>query len=130
MKGQGKKFTIVELMVALAIFSIIMLVMMGIFDQAQRALRGSNSLTTVYENARVVFQTIEQDFINAVASSDHGQEIPFSITRDGFPCMVVSADIPDAKSRFIEVSYKIDTATIDGAELKDFDDNSIKYFKR
>ncbi len=134
MNTNKNNFTLLELLVALGVFSIMILIMMDFFTQTQTASRLVESLTRVHENARVIFSTIENDFNQALATDDFNNEIPFAIIRNNkygpLPCMVTqAADTAKACSRLAEVSYDIDVPTI-GKKMKDADGNDVKYFRR
>lgn len=132
-----KKFTIIELIAALAVFGIILVIVMNFFVQAQNIRRYTEGVSRVQANARLIFDTIENDLLHAVASKEFGREIPFAMI-DGpngfgpFPLMVASlADDAAANySSLAEVTYKIDTTTINGQEMTDIDENPVSFFKR
>jgi Tfp pilus assembly protein PilE len=59
--GGKIRFTLVELIVSMAVFAILMLIIMSFFDSAQRVWTESFSKSTAYENARIAFDLIERD---------------------------------------------------------------------
>lgn len=54
-------FTLIELIVSMAVFAILMLIIMSFFDSAQRVWTESYNKSTAYENARIAFDLIERD---------------------------------------------------------------------
>ena len=73
-------YTLVEIMVAMAI----LLLMMGFLFQftigAQRIWSASSRATSVFDTAQVIFQVLEQDIANAVTSDEPGRSLPFYLT--------------------------------------------------
>jgi len=53
-----RAFTIVELLVAISVLTLIVLVLFGLFDQVQKALRGNIAQVDVSEGARAAMQLI------------------------------------------------------------------------
>src|SRR5437867_10550384 len=51
-----RAFTIVELLVAISVLTLIVLVLYGLFDQVQRALRGNVAQVDVLEGGRSAMQ--------------------------------------------------------------------------
>src|SRR5438046_7663581 len=51
-----RAFTVVELLVAVSVLSLIVLVLYGLFDQVQRALRGNVAQVDVLEGGRSAMQ--------------------------------------------------------------------------
>ena len=54
----SRAFTIVELLVAISVLTLIVLVLFGLFDQVQKALRGNIAQVDVSEGARAAMQLI------------------------------------------------------------------------
>jgi len=67
-------FTLIELIVSMAIFSIMLLILVSFFNDAQRAWTGSAARAEVYENARIALDLITRDLQCAYYSED---ETPF-----------------------------------------------------
>jgi hypothetical protein len=62
-------FTVVELMVAISVMTLIVLVLYGLFDQTQRAMRGNVSQVDVLEGGRAAMEMIAVDFEQMRASN-------------------------------------------------------------
>ncbi len=54
-------FTLIELIAAMGVFSILMLIMLTFFDGAQKAWTNCINRSQIYENARVAFDLITRD---------------------------------------------------------------------
>jgi hypothetical protein len=67
-RGQRAPFTLVELLAAMAVFTILMLMLFTFLSSAQRVWSATDSTTRTYENARVAFDLITRDLQCAVAS--------------------------------------------------------------
>ncbi len=105
----SRPFTLVELIVAMATFSILMLVMIQFFGTAQGAWRTSDANTRIYENARIAFEIIKRDLRSAAACNRTGEEIPFTIgaTADRLSLVTAVPTTQDAKSELCEVHYAL-----------------------
>jgi len=73
-KINKKVFTLFELMVAMAIFSMMMAILFKFIDVAQKAWTDSSNRSMVYENARLAFDLIARDLQSSYYSQD---KIPF-----------------------------------------------------
>src|SRR5438046_2537782 len=56
-----RAFTVVELLVAVSVLSLIVLVLYGLFDQVQRALRGNVAQVDVLEGGRAAMQLLSTE---------------------------------------------------------------------
>src|SRR6059058_2230327 len=54
--ARSRAFTIVELLVAISVLTLIVLVLYGLFDQVQKALRGNVAQVDVLEGGRATMQ--------------------------------------------------------------------------
>jgi len=70
-------FSLVELLVSLAIFMIMMGFLFTLFNGANKAWSRSDSSTRVYDRGRAILNLISTDLQNAVVSKEKGAEIPF-----------------------------------------------------
>jgi prepilin-type N-terminal cleavage/methylation domain-containing protein len=61
MKVQKKGFTLIELMAAMGVFSIIMLILISFFISAQNIWNLTRQKNTMYENARIALDLIARD---------------------------------------------------------------------
>ncbi len=68
-----RAFTVVELMVAISVMTLIVLVLYGLFDQTQRAMRGNVSQVDVLEGGRATMDMISRDLEQMRASN-----VPFA----------------------------------------------------
>ena len=59
--ARSRAFTIVELLVAISILSLIVLVLYGLFDQVQRALRGNVAQIDVHEGGRAGMELLSRE---------------------------------------------------------------------
>jgi hypothetical protein len=66
--GGAPGFTVVELMVAISVMTLIVLVLYGLFDQTQRAMRGNASQVDVLEGGRAAMDMIGTDMEQMRAS--------------------------------------------------------------
>ncbi len=112
-------FTLLELIVGMAILSIMMLLMFQFVMASQKSLEWSDSTWRVYENSRIIFDLIERDCQAMVSSNLNGQQIGYYIGEPAaitdttdylyglYLCFVGSAEPDDnATSRLCEISYK------------------------
>ena len=76
---QLRRFTLLELLVAMAVLIILAMVMFEIVNQARQAWSAMQANTRIYENARIVFDVIGRDLQSAVASDEPDREIPFYV---------------------------------------------------
>ncbi len=132
-----KKFTVIELIASLAIFSIIMVILMNFFVQAQSVKKITEGISRVQANAQLIFDTIENDLRHAVASKEFKREIPFAMINDSkgngpFPLMVATLanDAADNSSTLAEITYKVDSQTIHREEVTDLSGEPVRFFKR
>lgn len=70
MKRCCRFFSLIELITAMAIFSVLMVVMMKFFQEAQQAWTLSNQRAMVYDNARVAMDLITRDLQAAYYKKD------------------------------------------------------------
>jgi len=64
----GRAFTVVELLVAVSIMTLIVLVLYGVFDQVQKALRGNSSQVDVLEGGRAAIELMTREMEQMQAS--------------------------------------------------------------
>lgn len=134
-------FTLIEILAAMAVLSILMLMLFQFFGSAQKAWSHTEANAEVFESARVIFEVIQRDLQGAVARKDDipGKNITFcwsdsstSWPSTGFPTnnpggvklQFVSANANDGS--LSEIRYQLsNTPTIpnyrigyDGSTLK------------
>ena len=133
-----KNFTIIELMIALIIFSMMMGMVMYFFSQSQRAWQDSEGMIRVLQNSRTIFEMIESDLMQAQATKTKGQMIPFAIVENQsdrafgpFPYMVCQTALSaKARSPLAEISYKVGTIISTDQRTEDSAGQPLNYFKR
>ncbi len=76
-------FTLVELMVAMAILVIMMGFLFEFVIGAQRIWSASSRKTSTFETAQIVFSLFEQDLQNAIITDELGRSIPYFVHRTG-----------------------------------------------
>ena len=76
-------FTLVELMVAMAILVIMMGFLFEFVIGAQRIWSASSRKTSLFETAQIVFSLFEQDFQNAIITDEPGRSIPCFVHKAG-----------------------------------------------
>ncbi|MBR4673998.1 MAG: type II secretion system protein [Victivallales bacterium] len=81
-KNRKKAFTLVELMVAMAVLVIMMGFLFQFIISAQRLWSSSNSDTAIHTQAQIVFSMFETDLQNAIVRNDSGYAIPYLVTAD------------------------------------------------
>lgn len=72
MGNHRKAFTVVELMVAVSVLTLIVLVLYSLFDQTQRAMRGNASQVDVLEGGRAAMEMMVGDLEQTGASGLRG----------------------------------------------------------
>ena len=60
-------FTLIEMLAAMAVLSILMLMLFQFFGSAQKAWSSTEANAEVFENARVIFDIVQRDLQGAVA---------------------------------------------------------------
>ncbi len=139
MSKKTNKFTIIELMISIIIFSMMLTMVMFFFTESQKAWQDSEGVNRVLQNSRTIFEVIEFDLIQAQATKTKGRTIPFSIVENKgdqnfgpFPYMVCkTSPSRDARSSLAEVSYTV--GPIDDKSDQKTEDSGgypMNYFKR
>lgn len=110
-----RKFTLVELIVAMALLSSIMLILFSFLASSQRTWSLSDSAVRIYQNSRTVFNIIERDLQCIVNSAVPNREIGLHVfgptpadANDALhACFVASTEPPaGAYSRLCEITYR------------------------
>ncbi len=111
----GRCFTLIELMVSMAVLAVMMLMLFGFLVATQRAWSLSETTGRIYENARIAFDIVERDLLSSTVCAVPGEEIGFYV---GAPnpddsgdclhaCFVASHEpIEDNRCRLVEISYR------------------------
>lgn len=121
--SRRRAFTLVELLAAMAIFTVMLGMVFAMLAGAQRAWSAVDRNTRIYENARILMDLITRDLQCAIASDAEGQEIPFrlfdhaydtnmELSTDPEVVAFVSAIDPgsSAAARVSELQYSHDTS--------------------
>lgn len=108
-------FTIVELMVAMAVFAILMLILMQIFNSTQDVWKRTTVKSDSYENVRVALNMIEADLMSAIYV-DNPTGIGRSFYTDNsttlwFPTVKPYLIDENQKLKEVEVAYYLDSTT-------------------
>jgi len=113
-------YTLIELLAAMAVLTIMMGFLFKFVHTAQRAWSLTESNTRLYQNAQIAFDLIAHDLRAAVASDFQDAEIPFWINgsynsatwpeQDAI-CFVaaIEARNEDSETRMVEVRYSLFT---------------------
>ena len=110
-----RKFTLVELIVSMALVGSIMLILFSFLASSQRTWSLSDSTTRIYQNSRTAFNIIERDLQCIVNSAVSNREIglyvfgptPADANDALHACFVASTEpLAGAYSRLCEITYK------------------------
>lgn len=114
-------FSLIELITAMVVFTLIMAVMMGLFRSAQQSWTRSNERTTIFENANLAMDLISRDLQCAVYDAgDAGAQPVFPFwhvqpvtptlnTREMLAFVSLTPTMPndECTSRLCEIKYKL-----------------------
>lgn len=121
MKKNIKLFTLIELITAMAIFSILMVVMMKFFNEAQQAWTKTSQQSLVYENARVAMDLIARDLQCIIYESEktpflHRARMPsWTPAQRETLCFITATPVPEGvySSTVCELNYQLANDTND-----------------
>ena len=119
-------FTLIELVVAMAVFSVIMLVMMSLFGSVQKVWTTSIGRSSLYDNARLAMDLVSRDLQSAYYAKDI---TPFAVDKtadNGAIAFISATDIPQNDKRtspYSEVKYKIDSGWLKRSVTSNKDDS-------
>lgn len=111
-----RRFTLLELLVAMAILILLLGMTMRILSAGQKAQTAVETSSRIYENARATLEIITRDLQSARASAINGEEIGFCMVATGgghimaFGAMV--SDHPTANTRLCEIVYQVDGTSL------------------
>ena len=83
--NRRQPFTVVELVVAVAVLIIMMGILVRFVTQAQFAWNQSRTNVRMYEGARLFFDVIGRDLQSMVTSNDSGQQINYTVDNGELP---------------------------------------------
>lgn len=116
MKTQLKKFasfasfTLIEVLVAMAVFSILILAIISLFNSAQKSWIYSSDLASMYTDAKVALDLISADLQCAYYGNNTA---PFKY-EDNVIAFISATPVPQStgnSSKLFEVKYQRDSAT-------------------
>jgi hypothetical protein len=84
-RNRRQPFTVVELVVTVAVLIIMMGILVRFVSQAQFAWNQSRTNVRMYEGARLFFDVIGRDLQSMVASNDPGQQINYTVDNGELP---------------------------------------------
>ncbi|MBW3565031.1 MAG: prepilin-type N-terminal cleavage/methylation domain-containing protein [Acidobacteria bacterium] len=117
MRRQARGFTLTEIMVAVAIFAIIFVATLMIYDRSNIIFRDSMEASDLQQNTRVAFETLVSEIRMA----------GFDFDRDGLPTGSVALQQPDEQLEYIgehaitfraNLDYETDPGSDNGVELE------------
>ena len=78
---KARRYTLVEILVAMAILVIMMSFLFQFVIGAQRIWSASTRTASVFDKAQIVFDVLETDLKNAQFSDEPGREMPFYVRK-------------------------------------------------
>lgn len=113
----GRRFTLIEIAVAMSIFALLMLILMQIFSATQNVWRTSSGKAETYESARVVLDLLGNGLESAIrTNSSTGEKFYYNKTKNEstnktelwFPTMTATRLGSDTISGEAEYYFKLD----------------------
>ena len=107
----GRRFTLIEIAVAMSIFALLMLILMQIFSATQNVWRTSSGKTDTYESTRVVLDLLGNGLESAIrTNSSTGEKFYYSQTNSElwFPTMTATRLGSNTISGEAEYYFKLD----------------------
>lgn len=107
----GRRFTLIEIAVAMSIFALLMLILMQIFSATQNVWRTSSGKTDTYESTRVVLDLLGNGLESAIrTNSSTGEKFYYSKTNSElwFPTMTSTRLGSNTISGEAEYYFKLD----------------------
>lgn len=136
MKLRQTNFTLLELITSVTLFSVVMVILVFLFNTFLKQWKIQQSLAQTTQKAQLIMHILERDFDRMAVSDELTEEIPFAIMEpksdDGpFPFFVsIEPNSSNSCSDLAEVTYKVDSAVVEGQVKQDWNDNDVKFFKR
>ena len=125
--NRKQRFTIVEVLVAMAVFSILMLLIMQIFGSMQNVWTTTANRTETYQNARVIMDMIATDLQSAFYNLDADAETSWCYYQtalepnsDSKPIWFVThrqKSVQAKNSSLVQTGYWMEEVTKDGVTL-------------
>lgn len=110
-RGGGAGFTIVEMMVSMAVLAIMILMISSVFSQAHRGWTVAENRTQTYQRGRFILNHISADLQRVVAFSNSTKQVRFYGTPNAIH--MVAATVNPATGRSLdleEVGYEFDSS--------------------
>jgi len=107
---QARPFTLVETVLAIAVFSIMMIAVFRFFGASQRVWTSTVNMTEVYENSRVAFDVITRDLQCSMAETGPTPDQDIRFFQPSADELWFVKTIPSgtgASSNVVEVAYKL-----------------------
>jgi type II secretory pathway pseudopilin PulG len=114
------KFTLIELITAMALFSVLMLIMMRFFGEAQKAWTESSKRSMVFDNAKIAMDLISRDLQCVMyTENDASSLFPFWHENSGRINFMTVTNVRSeaASSSICEVKYARSDGTITNTDL-------------
>lgn len=102
------RFTLIELITAMAIFSVLMVIMMSFFNEAQQIWTESSKRSMIYDNAKIAMDLISRDLQCVMyTENDAGSLYPFWHENSGRINFIAVTNVrsDDAQSSVCEIKY-------------------------
>lgn len=128
---KSKKFTLLELLVAMAVFSVMMTVLMQFFSSAQKVTLRTKGKTNYFEDARTAMELMSRDLKSALYAgtgkelkiTNSNKTIEFycysqnSITRGQLAKVTYTLDESDASNKILKISVANDSTSITDSDV-------------
>jgi len=115
-----RHFTLIELMAAMGVFSIIMVIMLSFLSSTQKAWSETSSTAEVYENARIALDLLTRDIQSSLYNNDDSSKgiYPFWHESDSRINFISATNVGGtAISNIREVKYTRSNGTITPDDL-------------
>lgn len=139
-KKRLQKFTIVEVLVAMSVFSILMLIIMQIFGSLQNVWTTTSKMTQTSQNANMIMNMIAADMQSAYYSADASSDSSWcyyqtdtELTGPDKPIWFVTSrqkSVQTANSSLVQTGFWVEEVERDGLTLyalKNLTISNVKY---
>ncbi|MFA4943652.1 MAG: hypothetical protein WC789_02995 [Lentisphaeria bacterium] len=117
LRATARRFTLIELLAAMAVLVILMFALFSFFGTAQKLWSHTETNTRIYENARTALDIITRDLQATIPNGEDAGKIPFWIgkretiatgDRDRLAFVAATEAFNGTESRAVEVLYNYD----------------------
>lgn len=122
-----KALTLIELLVALSIFSIVMLSVYSTFHTGILAYRKIDSISSLYQKARITLERIAQDLENSFPYSSQDSEFIGGAQGLSFFCLASHYSNLGSQPRVYKVEYRLNDGQLERLLYSLYDENEIVY---